>query len=180
MASALSLNFQTYLYGNFNPGLEIYHDFYGYYVTQLIDLSKGMIPYKDFAYSYPPLFLYSLYPFFKLGGEYAASIPILLADAATSPLIYVIVRRFASERISLAAGISYAISPFFLIYEGYLWFSSQPMTFFLLLALYLLFNKKSALLLSSTCNRDLVQAGNPSHPSTLLCLVPKIFQKSRY
>ncbi|HYB02914.1 MAG TPA: glycosyltransferase family 39 protein [Nitrososphaerales archaeon] len=136
------LNYETYIYGYFNPGLEIYHDFYGYYVTQLIDLSKGMMPYKDFAYSYPPLFLYSLYPFFKLGGEYAASIPILLADAATSPLIYVIVRRFAGERISLAAGISYAISPFFLIYEGYLWFSSQPMTFFLLLAIYLLFNNK--------------------------------------
>lgn len=132
------VNLDQFLYGPFNPGFELYHDFYGFYVTELTELSKGLIPYKDFGYSYPPLFLYTLYPFYQIGGVYSASIPILLSDALTAPLIYLIARRFANEKISLLAGVSYAISPFFLLYEGYLWYSSQPMTFFILLSLYLL------------------------------------------
>jgi hypothetical protein len=136
------VNLDQYLYGAFNPGFELYHDFYAYYVTQLQDLNKGLIPYSDFGYSYAPLFLYVLYPFFAVGGKYAASIPILLADAASSPIIYLIVSKFASNRISVLAGISYGLSPFFLLYEGYLWYSSQPMTFFILLSLYLLIVEK--------------------------------------
>jgi hypothetical protein len=137
-----SLNFDLYLYGPFNPGLEIFHDFSAYYVGQLIDLWKGFIPYKDFAYSYPPLFLYTLYPFYLLDGPSAASIPIWASDAATAPLIYLVARYFANTRLSLIAGISYAISPFFLLYEGYLWLSSQPMTFFMILSLYLLLTRR--------------------------------------
>jgi hypothetical protein len=135
-------NLDLYLYGPTNPGFELYHDFYYYYVAQLIELSKGLLPYRDFGYSYTPLFLYVLYPFFAVGGKYLASVPILLADAATVPLIYLIVRRLANTKISFLAALSYALSPFFLLYEGYLWYSSQPMTFFLLLAVYFLFTKK--------------------------------------
>jgi len=126
----------------FNPGLELYHDFYSYYVVQLHDLSQGMFPYKDFAYSYPPLFLYTLYPFYLLGGQYGASIPIWIADAATAPVVYLIVKMFSNSRISIVAGLVYAVSPLFLLYEGYLWLSSQPMTFFLLLSVYLLLVKR--------------------------------------
>ncbi len=136
------VNLDWYLYGAFNPGFELYHDFYGYYVVQLANLSKGLIPYKDFGYSYPPLFLYLLYPFFKLGGQHLASIPIWLADAVTAPVIYLIVKHIVSEKIAIFAGLSYAISPFFLLYEGYLWYSSQPMTLFLLFALYFLLVKR--------------------------------------
>src|SRR5579862_4907124 len=98
------LNFETYLYGGFNPGLELYRDFYEYYVVQLHDLSLGLLPYRDFAYSYPPLFLYTLYPLYSLGGQYLASIPIWIADAATAPVVYLIVRRFSNSKISLIAG----------------------------------------------------------------------------
>jgi len=136
------VNLDQYLYGPFNQGFELFHDFYGYYVTELMELNKGLLPYKDFGYSYPPLFLYSLYPFFVAGGKYFASIPILSADTLTAPMIFLIARRFTSQRISLLAGLSYALSPFFLLYEGYLWFSSQPMTFFILLSLYLLMIEK--------------------------------------
>ena len=129
-------------YGIFNPGFEIYHDFYAYYAIQLKDLSEGLLPYRDFAYSYPPLFLYTLYPFFSLGYAYLASIPILLSDALTSVLIYLIARQFGNPRIAFFAGLSYALSPFFLLYEGYLWFSSQPMTFFFLMSIYLLLSKR--------------------------------------
>jgi hypothetical protein len=137
-----SLNFDRYLYGNFNPGLEIYHDYYDYYVPQMVDLSKGLIPYRDFGYSYPPLFLYSLYPLYLIGGSSAASVPIWLSDAATVPLIYLFALRYTSQKLSLVVGISYAFSPFFLLYEGYLWFSSQPMTFFMVLGIYFLFTKR--------------------------------------
>ena len=111
-------------------------------MVQLADLGQGLLPYRDFAYAYPPLFLYTLYPFYLIAGQYAASIPILVTDAATAPLVYLLVRRFASDRIAFVAGLSYAVSPFFLLYEAYLWFSSQPMTFFLLLSIYLLLIKK--------------------------------------
>lgn len=137
-----ALNFDEYLYGPFNPGLEIYHDFYGYYVAQLIDLGKGLIPYRDFAYSYPPLFLYTLYPFYVVGGTPTASVPIWVSDAATAPLIYLVASYFTNSRLSLIAGISYAVSPFFLLYEGYLWFASQPMTFFMILSIYLLLTRR--------------------------------------
>jgi hypothetical protein len=140
-----SLNFDLYLYGSFNPGLELYRDFYIYYVAQLADMTKGMIPYRDFGYSYPPLFLYSLLPFYSMGGSFLASIPVWLSDAATAPLVYLVARRFCTPKLSFAAGISYALSPFFLIYEGYLWYSSQPMTFFMVLSLYLLLIRRPLL-----------------------------------
>ncbi len=125
-----------------NPGLELYHDFYYYYVTQLAGLAKGLIPYKTLGYSYTPLFLFSLYPFFVLIGAQAASVPILLADAITAPLIFLIVERFSTRKIAIIAGGAYALSPFALLYEGYLWFSSQPMTFFIMLSMYFYFDKR--------------------------------------
>ena len=140
-----SLNFESYLYGPFNSGLELYHDFYFYYMAQLADIHNGLIPYRDFAYSYPPLFLYSMYPFFVIGGSKAASLVIWVADAATAPLIYLAASHFTNSKLSLVAGISYAVSPFFLLYEGYLWLSSQPMTFFMVLSIYLLLTRRPLL-----------------------------------
>jgi Gpi18-like mannosyltransferase len=110
-------------------------DFYTIYGQQLIDLSRGLLPYKDFVYAYPPLFLYTLYPFFYLGGINLAASPILLADAFTGPLIYTLVRSKVSEKIAIAVGLGYALTPFVLFTEGYLWLSSQPMTLFIILSL---------------------------------------------
>lgn len=137
------INFDQYLYGIFNPGLELYHDFYLDYIVQLSQLSRGLFPYTQITtYAYPPLFLYTLYPFYRLGGSFAASLPIWISDAATAPLVYLVARQFTSSKLSFIAGLSYAISPFFLLYEGYLWLSSQPMTFFMILSLYLLIMKR--------------------------------------
>ncbi|MHB1907903.1 MAG: hypothetical protein ACYCQJ_03405 [Nitrososphaerales archaeon] len=137
-----SINIDQYFYGSQNSGFELYHDFYAYYVPQLVDLSKGFLPYRDFFYQYPPFFLYALFPFYIFGGSHWASIPIWLSDAATAPLVYVIAQHFTSPKLSLTAGLAYAISPFFLLYEGYLWLSGQPMTFLMLLSLYLLLSKR--------------------------------------
>lgn len=120
------------------PNAVPWNDFYSIYGQELIDISRNLIPYRDFVYTYPPLFLYVLYPFFYLGGINFAVTPILLADGLTSPLIYLLVRKTASEKIAIASGLGYALCPIVLFTEGYLWLSSQPMTFFLILSFYFL------------------------------------------
>jgi 4-amino-4-deoxy-L-arabinose transferase-like glycosyltransferase len=105
-------------------------------------LSEGLLPYRDFGYSYPPLFLYSLLPFYLLGGQNYASLPIWLFDAATSVPIYYLLKGNGG-RIAIAAALGYALCPFALFNEGYLWLSSQPLTFFLLLAFWLLKSGKT-------------------------------------
>lgn len=127
------------------PEAEIIADFQGVYGSQLGLLHAGLLPYRDFPYSYTPLFLYSLLPFYSIGGVYAAAIPIVLADAATAAVIYFIVRETVSDKIAFLAGLAYALSPFILLYEGYLWLGSQPMTFFMMASIYLLRRNKTIL-----------------------------------
>lgn len=118
--------------------LEVLDDFNGIYVAQLQHLSQGFLPYRDFAYSYPPLFLYALYPFYVLGGYSLAGLPVVVSDAATALLVYLILARYADGKIAFAAGLVCALSPFMLLYEGYLWLSGEPMVFLVLLSFYLL------------------------------------------
>ncbi|MBI3023894.1 MAG: glycosyltransferase family 39 protein [Thaumarchaeota archaeon] len=127
------------------PEAELIADFHGVYGSQLGLLHAGLLPYRDFPYSYTPLFLYSLLPFYSIGGVNAAAIPIVLADAATAAVIYFIVREMASNKIAFLAGLAYALSPFMLLYEGYLWLGSQPMTLFLMASIYLLRRDKTIL-----------------------------------
>lgn len=118
------------------PTLTTWSDFYGYYVNQLGKIVNGMVPYRDFDYSYTPLFIYSLYPFYLIGGPYSASIPIVVGDSLTAPVIYLTLRRLAPEKVAVLGGLSYSLLPFALLYEGYLWLSSQPMTLFIALSVY--------------------------------------------
>jgi len=120
------------------PGTGIWNDFTEIYLHQVKYLSQGYMLYRDIDTQYPPLFLYSILPFYDLGGASAAWIPIALADALTAPLVYLIARRFSTEKVALVAGLAYAFSPVALVNEGYIWLSSQPMTLFLLISLFLL------------------------------------------
>jgi len=130
--------------------LSTWDDFYQGYVTWLGYLQHGLLPYRDFyAYKYTPLFLYSLYPFFLAGGAQLAALPIVLSDAATAAVVYLIVNRLVPTKIAFAAGLVYAFSPFVLYYEDYLWLSSQPMTLFILLAVYLFAEKRPSLSFAS-------------------------------
>ena len=119
-------------------------DFDLIYAKELGLLSGGYLPYRDILYHSPPFFLYLLYPFYVLGGPSAASLPIVLSDAVAPVLVYFIARRFASTKIAVVAGLSYAFSPVALYFEGYLWFNSQPTVLLALLSILLLQEAKSA------------------------------------
>jgi hypothetical protein len=143
---SLAVRITAYLWESFHPVpfnslLENFMDFHAYYVSQLSFLHEGYLPYRDFPYAYPPLFLYSLYPFYLLGTN-AAAIPIVVGDALTAPVLYLIVRKVGSERSAIGIAIAYALSPFFLTYEGISWLSEQPMLFFLLLSVLMLQKEK--------------------------------------
>ena len=128
------------------PGtLYPYADFEGYVQPQLAYLAQGLLPYRDFAYSLTPLFLYCLYPFYAVGGLAAATAPILLADAVVPMIVYLFVKNLAGSRIALAAGLAYALSPLALFYEGFIWMDSEPALLFALLSLYLLQQKRPSL-----------------------------------
>jgi hypothetical protein len=134
------------------PGLPLstWNDFYVVYSQWLGYVHKGLFPYRDFyTYKYTPLFLYTLYPFFVAAGVKAAAVPIVVSDAATAVLVYLIANRFAGTKVAFAAGLVYAFAPFVLYYEGYLWLSSQPMTFFLILAVYLFKEERPVLSFAS-------------------------------
>jgi hypothetical protein len=115
---------------------------YNVYVSELHFVAQGYLPYRDFGFSYMPLFLYALLPFYILLGTYGPSLTIVLTDALTAGLIYLITLRRLETKFALAAGLSYALLPFALYNEGYLWLSSQPMTLFAILSLYLLLEER--------------------------------------
>lgn len=111
---------------------------YNVYVAELHFVAQGYLPYRDFGFNYMPLFLYALLPFYLLVGTYGPSIVIVVSDALTAGVIYLIVSRKQQTQLAFAAGLAYALLPFALYNEGYLWLSSQPMTLFGILSLYFL------------------------------------------
>ncbi len=146
---ALAMRLALVYYGSvhgvlqFNLYIENFGDFAGTYLSWLKALSAGLMPYSGFFYQYTPLFLYLLYPFYVIGGYTGAALPIVLADAGASVIIYAIVARVSgSRRAALAAGLAYAFSPLALLYEGLLLFSVEPMLLFVLLAVYLLYEER--------------------------------------
>lgn len=128
------------------PMVQPWSDFYTIYGRELFLLGEGSLSYRG-LFTYTPLFLYTLFLFYHVGGIYFASVPILVADAATAPIIYLTVREISSNKVATLAGLSYALSPFMLIMEGYFWLSSQPMFLFMILAIYFL--RRNRPLLSS-------------------------------
>jgi len=120
------------------PGPSIWGDFTSINVPDLKYLAAGFMLYRDIDTQSPPLFLYSLLPFYDLGGVNLAWVPVALSDAITAPVIYLMVRRFSTEKVALIAGLGYAFSPVAIVNEGYIWMNPQPMTLFLLLSILLL------------------------------------------
>lgn len=115
---------------------------YNLYVSDLHFVASGYVPYRDFGFWYTPLFLYFLLPLYYLFGTFGPSLFIVLSDALTAGIIFLIVARRHETRLAMVVGLAYALLPFALYNEGYLWLSSQPMTFFALLSVYMLLKDK--------------------------------------
>lgn len=117
--------------------LNIYTDFERLYSHQLAYLAQGYLPYLDIPYSSPPLFLYSLFPFYESGGPAAASAFIVIADSLAAVFVYLIAEKASPRPVAIVAALGYALSPLALYFEGYLWFNSEPAVLFVLVSIYL-------------------------------------------
>jgi len=99
--------------------------------------------YKDFHNAYPPLWMYTLAVAVKINPSYwSAAVPLLLFDALTAPLTYLIARRLVDETWSTIIGLMTALAPAALWYNSLLWLNPPPSTFFLLLSTYFLLSKR--------------------------------------
>ena len=132
--------------GDFHPGLadfEAYQDFRLAYIPLVSNFTAGKMPYRDFHYAYPPLFLYLLTPFALSSlPTWAMALPLLAFDVASVVLVYLISLKFATPRWALVASAVFAIAPVNLWYDDFLWLNPPPMTFFMLLAVYMFLSEK--------------------------------------
>jgi len=123
--------------------LEAYKDFRFYYLPQAIDFASGLMPYRDFFYSYPPLFLRVLVMFSQLPlPEWKFGLPLMMFDALSVIPLYFIVRKLTDKKKAFVASILYALAPINLFYDDFLWLNPPPTTFFTLLAVYFLLEKR--------------------------------------
>ena len=118
---------------SFNYNLELYSDFNTYYVMWLRDFGNGNMLYVNIPYFfYPPGFILFLYPFYLLG---LPMFPFFFLDALTAVLVFKVVSVIRPAN-AFSAGLAYALLPTALLYEGYVWFSTQPFLFFAVVATY--------------------------------------------
>jgi len=134
--------------GNFYPhleNLEGYQDFRLAYVPLVSNFTAGKMPYRDFTYAYPPLFLYLLTPFSLASlPSWTMALPLVTFDVASVILVYLITRKFLSSSEALLASVTFALAPINLWYNDFLWLNPPPMTFFVLLAIYVFLSKRYA------------------------------------
>jgi hypothetical protein len=123
------------------PGPSLWGDYNTLYLLQLARMAQGYLLYRDIPYNYGPLFLYSMYPLYLIIPK-LAFLPIVISDALTAPMICLALKGGASRRVAVTAGLVYALSPFFLVDEGYLWLSSQPLALALVCSVYFYNRKK--------------------------------------
>lgn len=121
------------------PNAENWQDFSLAYVPAVNALMSGFMPYRDFFYPYPPLFLYALTAFSYLPlPSWSSAIPLVGADALTVIPLYLIARELVGERASLMVSLLFVFSPTNLYYVDYLWLNPSLTTLFLLTSVYLL------------------------------------------
>ena len=120
-----------------------WNDLYASYTVWVRALLQGMNPYTSFpfglTYTYPPGFIALLVPFFLAG---VPQLLLILTDAGAAVVVFLLARHWASRGVAVACGLAYALSPFFVVYEGYTPMSEEPMFFFLILALYLAYDHR--------------------------------------
>ncbi len=121
------------------PSSENWQDFSLAYVPAVNAFKNGFLPYGDFYYPYPPLFLYILTLFSYLPlPSWSSALPLVIADALTVIPVYLIAREFIGERYSLVASIVFVLAPINLFYVDYLWLNPSLTTLFLMSSIYFL------------------------------------------
>jgi hypothetical protein len=86
------------------PNAENWQDFSLAYMPAAYAFRAGFLPYNDFFYPYPPLFLYVLTAFSFLPlPSWSGAIPLVAADALTVVPLYLIARTLSGEKC--AAGL---------------------------------------------------------------------------
>ena len=125
------------------PNAENWQDFSLAYMPAAYAFRSGFLPYGDFFYPYPPLFLYLLTAFSYLPlPSWSGAIPLVAADALTVVPLYLIARRFSGESNALLASTLFILAPTNLYYADYLWLNPPLTTLFLLVSLCFLVEKR--------------------------------------
>ena len=141
---SLAVKFLLYAISPANRGgfsfsdLEAWNDYAYAYVPSVMAFRSGYLPYVNFYYAYPPLFLYVLTAFSYLESSAGAAVPLVLADALTVVPVYLMARRFLSQRPAFLASFVFAMAPLNLWYADYVWLNPPLTTLFLMVSLYFL------------------------------------------
>jgi len=121
------------------PSAENWQDFNLAYVPAAKAFRNGFVPYRDFYYPYPPLFLYALtIPSFLPLPSWSSALPLVVADALTVIPVYLIARELVGERFSTAIAAAFVLAPTSLYYADYLWLNPSLTTLFLMVSVYFL------------------------------------------
>lgn len=128
----------------YNHQFGTYNDFYGYYVNGwLSSFQSGLVPYRDFFYQYPPLFLYGLYPLYRLGEALGTALGIILADSGSAVPIYFIAKQNTTQKNCVDCMDWIRREPFCSLVRRLR--LVQPMIFFLLHSILLIGSSKLSL-----------------------------------
>lgn len=125
------------------PNAENWQDFSLAYMPAVDAFKNGFLPYNDFFYVYPPLFLYAQTAFSYLPlPSWSGAVPLVAADALTVVPVYLITRKFWGERSSLLVSALFILAPTNLYYADYLWLNPPLTTLFLMVSIYFLAERR--------------------------------------
>ena len=125
------------------PSIENWQDFALAYVPAVNAFRHGFLPYGNFYYPYPPLFLYALtVPSLLSLPAWSSALPLVLADALTVVPVYLIAHEFADDRHGIVASAAFVLAPVNLFYVDYLWLNPSPTTLFLMVSVYFLVKRR--------------------------------------
>gem|GEM_PF-1487339 len=134
------------------PDIEAYTDYRDLYLRCLVTpfLSGSGAYSLPIVNNYPPLFIYTLALFARLGSfVWFAAIPLVAFDILTVIPFYKICEDFVfkenSKRLSFAASLVWIVNPLNLFYNDLMWLNTAPTTFFLLVSVFLFLKKRYSL-----------------------------------
>jgi 4-amino-4-deoxy-L-arabinose transferase-like glycosyltransferase len=130
-----------------NPGIEIpnaesWLDYAYAYLPSVQAFKSGILPYIGFYFPYPPLFLYAMTAFSYLGPSWAAALPSTIAESLTTVPVFLIARRFVTDRQAFLAGLVFVLAPMNLYYADYYWLNPPLTTLFLLVSVYFFLERR--------------------------------------